>query len=395
MSSTQEKTTLARIALIHPDLAYAEDIVSRFKDKYEIVIFKNGFTFFEWLKPKEHFDLILTYGSISGPNTAGLQMQLAASNLLTHTPMAVVVEKITPAVRREGLEAGVAEIFDKRTTDEDFIYRADYLIANPPSKAVEANKHIKNIPEYSMPWNKRVFDIVFSSMALLVLSPLFLLVALAIRLESKGPVFYYSLRVGTGFNIFRFYKFRSMFTDADARLKDLKHLNQYQKADAKVEKKEETKKEEFDETKPLLYADNKVMTEDEYKLYRQQLEGSTFIKIANDPRVTKVGKFIRNTSIDELPQLWNVLKGDMSIVGNRPLPLYEAEKLTTDRFALRFMAPAGITGLWQVMKRGKKGDMSEEERIGLDNDYARNYSLWFDIKLIFKTIPALFQKENV
>ncbi len=396
MSSTQEKTTLARIALIHPDLAYAEDIVSRFEDKYEIVIFKNGFTFFEWLKPKEHFDLILTYGSVSGPNTAGLQMQLAASNLLIDTPMAVVVEKITPAVRKEGLEAGIAEIFDKRTSDEDFIHRADYLIANPPSKAVEAGIHIKSIPEYSMPWNKRLFDIVFSSLALLFLSPLFLLVALAIRIESKGPVFYYSLRVGTGFNIFRFYKFRSMFTDADARLKDLKHLNQYQKAsNEEVKDEEEANKKEFDTTKPLLYADNKVMTEDEYKLYRQQLEGSTFIKIANDPRVTKVGKFIRNTSIDELPQLWNVLKGDMSIVGNRPLPLYEAEKLTTDRFALRFMAPAGITGLWQVMKRGKKGDMSEEERIGLDNDYARNYSLWFDIKLIFKTIPALFQKENV
>lgn len=394
--STQETTTLARIALIHPDLAYAEDIVSRFADKYEVVIFKNGFTFFEWLKPNKNFDLILSYGSVSGPNTTGLQIQLAASHLLEHTPMVVVVDKITPAIRKEGLESGLADIFDKRTSDEEFIHRADYLIANPPSKIIVAD-HVKSIPEYSMPWNKRLFDILFSSAALLALSPLFLLVALAIRLESKGPVFYYSLRVGTGFNIFRFYKFRSMYSNADARLKDLKHLNQYQ---AKTEEKTEASKpaaevQKQDGTKPLLYADNKVMTEDEYKVYRQQLEGSTFIKIANDPRVTKVGKFIRNTSIDELPQLWNVLKGDMSIVGNRPLPLYEAEKLTTDRFALRFMAPAGITGLWQVMKRGKKGDMSEEERIGLDNDYARNYSLWFDIKLIFKTIPALFQKENV
>lgn len=394
--STQEKTTLARIALIHPDLAYAEDLMSRFAGKYEIMIFKNGFTFFEWLKPTNHFDLILSYGSISGPNTTGLQMQLSASHLLEHTPMVVVVDKITPAIRKEGIEAGLADIFDKRTTDEDFVHRSDYLIANPPSKII-AGEHVKSIPEYSMPWNKRLFDILFSAAALLMLSPLFLLVALAIRLESKGPVFYYSLRVGTGFNIFRFYKFRSMYTNADARLKDLKHLNQYQtKTEEKeVEKSATTSAQKVDENKPLLYADNKVMTEDEYKLYRQQLEGSTFIKIANDPRVTKVGKIIRNTSIDELPQLWNVLKGDMSIVGNRPLPLYEAEKLTTDRFALRFMAPAGITGLWQVMKRGKKGDMSEEERIGLDNDYARNYSLWFDIKLIFKTIPALFQKENV
>lgn len=107
-----------------------------------------------------------------------------------------------------------------------------------------------------------------------------------------------------------------------------------------------------------------------------------------------MGKFIRNTSIDELPQLWNVIIGDMSIVGNRPLPLYEAEKLTSDRYALRFLAPAGITGLWQVEKRGK-GEMSEDERLMLDNKYAENHSFVNDIRLILKTIPALFQSENV
>jgi lipopolysaccharide/colanic/teichoic acid biosynthesis glycosyltransferase len=123
-------------------------------------------------------------------------------------------------------------------------------------------------------------------------------------------------------------------------------------------------------------------------------EEGTFIKFNNDPRVTRVGKFIRNKSIDELPQLFNVLKGDMSIVGNRPLPLYEAEKITTDKYSQRFFAPAGITGLWQVNKRGK-GKMSEEERIELDNDYARNFSFFRDIKIILKTIPALLQKENV
>jgi lipopolysaccharide/colanic/teichoic acid biosynthesis glycosyltransferase len=108
-----------------------------------------------------------------------------------------------------------------------------------------------------------------------------------------------------------------------------------------------------------------------------------------------VGKFIRNTSIDELPQLFNVLKGDMSIVGNRPLPLYEAELLTSDDWSARFMGPAGITGLWQVELRSKKGEMSEEERKSLDNEYSKNYSFWGDIKLIFRTIPALLQKESV
>jgi lipopolysaccharide/colanic/teichoic acid biosynthesis glycosyltransferase len=119
------------------------------------------------------------------------------------------------------------------------------------------------------------------------------------------------------------------------------------------------------------------------------------VKIANDPRITRIGRILRNTSIDELPQLWNVLRGDMSIVGNRPLPLYEAEKLMTDQHMGRFIAPAGITGLWQVMKRGKGGDMSEDERKALDNEYAQQYSLKKDLGIILRTIPALFQKENV
>ena len=120
----------------------------------------------------------------------------------------------------------------------------------------------------------------------------------------------------------------------------------------------------------------------------------------DDPRITKVGKFIRNTSIDELPQLINVLKGDMSIVGNRPLPIYEAEMLTADELSKRFLAPAGITGLWQVELRGKGGNMSEEERKKLDNDYADlfingTYTIWYDLKLILRTIPALLQKSTV
>jgi len=119
------------------------------------------------------------------------------------------------------------------------------------------------------------------------------------------------------------------------------------------------------------------------------------MKFQNDPRVTKVGQILRSTSIDELPQFINILKGDMSLVGNRPLPMYEAEQLMRDESAFRFMAPAGLTGLWQVTKRGKKGEMSAQERIDLDNIYAKNFGFIYDIKLIFKTIPALFQQENV
>ncbi|MFT3904328.1 MAG: sugar transferase [Niabella sp.] len=107
-----------------------------------------------------------------------------------------------------------------------------------------------------------------------------------------------------------------------------------------------------------------------------------------------MGNILRKTSIDELPQLFNVLKGDMSLVGNRPLPLYEAELLTCDQFAMRFLGPAGITGLWQISKRGK-AEMSDLERKELDNQYAKYSSFMMDLKIILKTIPAMLQKEKV
>jgi lipopolysaccharide/colanic/teichoic acid biosynthesis glycosyltransferase len=120
---------------------------------------------------------------------------------------------------------------------------------------------------------------------------------------------------------------------------------------------------------------------------------SVFFKINNDPRITKVGLFLRKTSLDELPQFLNVLLGDMSLVGNRPLPLYEAAALTTDEWAKRFMAPAGITGLWQIKKRGQD-EMSTEERLTLDIDYAERNNFMYDLWIMANTPSALIQKTN-
>jgi lipopolysaccharide/colanic/teichoic acid biosynthesis glycosyltransferase len=232
---------------------------------------------------------------------------------------------------------------------------------------------------------------------LLLLSPLFLMIALFIKLESRGPVFYYSSRVGSGYRIFKFWKFRSMRQDADQLLTSIKNQNQYLAAAASPPRSGPgcSSCASFQECHhKLVNAQGEFICENQYQQHAKTQASPAFIKVANDPRITRIGMFIRKTSIDELPQLFNVLCGDMSIVGNRPLPLYEAEKLTTDEFAARFNAPAGITGLWQVTKRGQS-NMSELERINLDIHYARQFSLKADVKILLKTIPAMYQKENV
>ncbi|HAD96810.1 MAG TPA: sugar transferase [Cryomorphaceae bacterium] len=305
-------------------------------------------------------------------------------------PFTLIDRDLELGKRKEFLKEGITELYEPGLSEEIVVERIDFLKQMLEAKLGDARQ--MKYEEYKIPVAKRVFDIVVAGLALLVLSPLLILVIIALRLESRGPIFYVSKRVGTGYKVFDFYKFRSMYVDAAERLKEVQHLNQYSKPDNTDSLRKEYRSLLGSPT--LIYKDGTPMSEEEYLELKRKQQAGTFIKIANDPRVTKVGKFIRNTSVDELPQLFNVLKGDMSIVGNRPLPLYEAEQLTSDDWGERFLAPAGITGLWQVEKRGK-GEMSEEERKALDNKYAKNFSFWNDIRLILKTIPALFQKENV
>ncbi|ARM31223.1 sugar transferase [Prosthecochloris sp. HL-130-GSB] len=234
---------------------------------------------------------------------------------------------------------------------------------------------------------KRGIDITVAGLALILLSPLMLLVALLLKVESRAPVFYVSKRAGFGYSIFDLYKFRTMVPGADKQIDQLKDRNAY------GDEKEEPacSPEHSGEADPeLLYHDDGTI--DEHTVRNNQ-DSTIFKKFTSDPRITPLGRFLRSSSIDELPQLLNVLKGDMSLVGNRPLPLYEAEKLTTDEATARFLAPAGLTGLWQVTKRGKK-EMSTGERIALDNEYAEKASLLFDLKIILMTVPALFKQEN-
>jgi lipopolysaccharide/colanic/teichoic acid biosynthesis glycosyltransferase len=267
---------------------------------------------------------------------------------------------------------------------------------------------------FKIPVWKRLFDIFFSALGIIILSPVFIITAIAIRLESKGPVIYKSKRVGTNYTIFDFLKFRSMYVDAEQRLKEVakEEGNQYaekgeeeQKANITAPLGEEAEMMMMNmgmesdmmisDDEVMLVGDDFVVAESDFNKEKKEEIENAFVKIENDPRVTKVGKFIRKTSIDELPQLFNILKGDMSIVGNRPLPLYEAEKLTADASIDRFMAPAGLTGLWQVEERGKGGMMSAEERKQLDITYGRTYNFKLDMQIIFRTLTGFMQKENV
>jgi exopolysaccharide biosynthesis polyprenyl glycosylphosphotransferase len=190
---------------------------------------------------------------------------------------------------------------------------------------------------------KHAFDFCFSLIALIILSPLFLIVGLGIKLTSPGPIFFIQERMGLNKRRFRLYKFRSMVLDAEKMITDLEHLN--------------------------------------------EVDGPAF-KIKADPRVTPFGKFLRKTSIDELPQLINVLKGDMSLVGPRPLPIRDYDGFSEDWQRRRFSTRPGITCLWQVNGRS---NVNFEKWMKLDMEYIDNWSLWLDLKIILWTIPAVIK----
>lgn len=229
--------------------------------------------------------------------------------------------------------------------------------------------------------------------------PFLLIIALAIRIESKGPIIYKSKRVGSNYKVFDFLKFRSMYTGADKDLKNLNDLNQYTSDEKQVALEtinfENISMEGVQIGDDILVSDDFTVVEQSYLAKKNIEQDNAFVKIENDPRITKLGRIMRKYSIDELPQLINILKGDMSVVGNRPLPLYEAEMLTQDDYVDRFMGPAGLTGLWQVEKRGGAGKLSPEERKQLDIEYVHNFSFMMDMNIIFRTFTAFIQKENV
>jgi len=193
---------------------------------------------------------------------------------------------------------------------------------------------------------KRSMDVLVSTTALLLLAPVLGAVALAIRLDSHGPALYWQPRRGRLGSTFRIVKFRTMFTGAEQRRDEVLHMN--------------------------------------------EVDGPLFKIKGKDPRVTRIGSFLRRTSLDELPQLWNVFKGEMSLVGPRPFVIYEADKITGWASRRLDMTP-GLTGLWQVLGRN---DIPFEEMTKLDYLYVTNWSLWWDLKILCQTIPVVLGRRG-
>lgn len=349
---------------------------------------------------RERYNISILYEQTDTPKADCIELSYLRKRY-PRVYITLITEVLKPENRKAYLQAGVNNTLPPHAEEESIQRMNVYLRARKDSKLKEFSEtHRKVLNTFRLPMWKRTFDILFAGTAVIILSPLLIGTAIAVRAESKGRVIYKSQRVGSNYQIFNFLKFRSMYTNADKRLKELNALNQYQIEE--VESSDEDPEIRFDdlvgtpdEEENLLISDDFVISEEDFIKKKEKTQQNAFVKIENDPRVTRVGRFIRKYSIDELPQLFNILKGDMSIVGNRPLPLYEAELLTSDAYIDRFMAPAGLTGLWQVEKRGGAGKMSAEERKQLDIKYARDFSFWLDMKIIFKTLTAFVQKENV
>ena len=195
---------------------------------------------------------------------------------------------------------------------------------------------------------KRIADIVISTILIILLAPIMLVLAILIKLDSDGPIFHNAYRAGKGYTIFKFYRFRTTKVGTARLVTSLSQVN--------------------------LFRDH----------------GATFLKACDESSVTGIGQWLRRTCLDELPQLFNVWKGDMSMVGNRPLPLNEASQLTNDAFAERFNAPAGITGLWQIHMNG---DLFRD-RIQDDLLYANQRTLWLDFTILCRTPAAWWRKVN-
>lgn len=258
---------------------------------------------------------------------------LLASSIASHEDMLDLIR----TVRRPDVQISIVPRYSEIFTSRAILDEVEGMpvITLPPMRLGRSSRVLK-----------RAFDVSVASLALILLSPLLLVVAVAIRLDSNGAALYRQPRRGRHGSTFRIVKFRTMHVGAEQKRADVLHMN--------------------------------------------EVDGPLFKIKGTDPRVTRVGRFLRRTSLDELPQLWNVVKGEMSLVGPRPFVVYEADQITGWARRRLDMTP-GITGLWQVLGRN---DIPFEEMTKLDYLYVTNWSIWWDMKILCQTVPVVLGKRG-
>ncbi|MEM7368868.1 MAG: sugar transferase [Bacteroidota bacterium] len=316
-------------------LAY-QSLTEQFVIDRELIVAKTAFRAHYWLEQladiqKESLpEAIICDLTLPDGTAFELFDRIRRMPHLSSIPFLAVSSQIDPASSKQVLGYGMDDLYAYPLDRSRLETRIRFL------KTYHSSLRSPTLPppafnDFSPSEPKRMLDVWVALIGLLMLSPLMLLIALLIKVRTGGPVLHITKCAGTGYHVFSLYKFQTMTAD------------------------------------------------------RMLSDGQTVR--------TSLGKWLRKYNLDELPQLINILRGDMSLVGNRPLPLSEAEQLTTDQWSKRFLAPAGVTGLWQIARRRKK-HLSEADRHQMDIDYVDDASFWNDIRLIIKTIMILLQRST-
>lgn len=277
--------------------------------------------------------IIIDFHQTTFMDSSGLGALVSNLKTAQEKGIALTLQNVTPQVMAVLNLTGLDQVFSIESLGD-----------TPPREPQKLGEQLPTTHPSVRSWMKRVIDVIGSLVGLVITAVLFIPIAIAIQINDPGPIFFKQTRCGWMGKRFQIWKFRSMCVDAEAKKAQVKN----------------------------------------------QVEGA-FFKNDNDPRITRVGRFLRRTSLDELPQFWNVLKGEMSLVGTRPPTPDEVERYEVPEWQRLDVKP-GMTGEWQV--NGRSTVRSFEDVIRLDLQYQKNWSLMYDLKLIFKTVAVLFNRNS-
>jgi lipopolysaccharide/colanic/teichoic acid biosynthesis glycosyltransferase len=355
-----EMNNSKKLIIFHlgPDPEFQSQV---FVDDREIQIptTDNTFSACQWVSANGFPDAIICEQNLpGGVGIAFYDFWIEQFDPKHQIPFLLLDDKKTPELIEKAKQKKIDAVYFKPVTVETLVTRILTLRNDKPLTNSAIQEKTNSSTYYKVPVIKRTLDIVTASLLLLIVSPFLLIFAIAIRLESRGRIYYISKRVGSGYNLFDFYQLRTMYALSGRRLKEISRLNH-----------------DIRDTSELNHEN-----------------------IDADPRISKVGRILRKLHLDELPQLFNVLKGDLSIVGNRPLKIHDAELLTPEDLTHRLSGPAGVTGIWKLRSIRRLKRMSNDERRSLDNKYykiaRRKFFLWSDLWIMARTIPVMLRRGN-